>query len=142
MNDTYLGIIPRHTNERATLFFMDKLCSIKIHGCLGGDVLKLSLLRWPLSMLLVVVALQSESVGAAEADSVVYSHSAPQRSAMVTPIGKRTAQLLELQRGNSAAAPRRPMLGPVAEVVWQRYLKSFRHPVPDLYRDADASIRR
>lgn len=48
--------------------------------------------------------------------------------------GAETRTWLELQR-NGAAAPRdaRPMPGEVADRVYQRYLQSFTHPIPERF---------
>lgn len=140
MYDTHPGITPQHADQPEALRFGAKLIPIPIFSSFGAGISKRPLSLWPLRMFLLVAALQL--AGVAEADSSVPAHNTPQRSTITIPIGSRTSQLLELQRGNSAAAPRRPMFGPVADVVWQRYLKSFEHPIPNLYRDADASMRR
>ena len=50
------------------------------------------------------------------------------------PIGAATHGLLALQRGGSAAsATPRPIAGDVAGRSYQRYLKSFEHPIPQSY---------
>ncbi|PLZ03365.1 DUF3613 domain-containing protein [Burkholderia sp. WAC0059] len=48
-------------------------------------------------------------------------------------IGRSTTAWLALQRGNTEAAPAQPMLGAEAGLAWQRYMNSFRHPIPDQY---------
>ena len=44
--------------------------------------------------------------------------------------GSGTRSWLELQRSGQAAAPARPLPGPVATRIYRRYLESFDHPVP------------
>ena len=44
--------------------------------------------------------------------------------------GSGTRSWLDLQRSGQAAAPARPLPGPVASRVYRRYLESFDHPVP------------
>lgn len=54
------------------------------------------------------------------------------------PIGQQTRAWLDLQASNSAAlgAPE-PVPGEVATRVYERYLKSFEHPIPeDFEREA------
>lgn len=48
--------------------------------------------------------------------------------------GAETRSWIELQTraGESPAAPR-PMAGEVADQVYQRYLKSFSHPIPEQF---------
>lgn len=48
--------------------------------------------------------------------------------------GDATRAWMELQTsGAAASAVERPMPGPVAERVYQRYLDSFTHPIPDRF---------
>lgn len=47
--------------------------------------------------------------------------------------GSGTRSWLELQRSGQAAAPARPLPGPVASRIYRRYLESFDHPVPMLF---------
>lgn len=48
------------------------------------------------------------------------------------PVGSATRRLLLLQaQGEHASAAQYPMPGAVAQQVYQRYLKSFAHPVPE-----------
>ena len=44
--------------------------------------------------------------------------------------GGGTRSWLNLQRSGQAAAPVRPLPGPVASRIYRRYLESFDHPVP------------
>jgi hypothetical protein len=49
-------------------------------------------------------------------------------------VGDATAQLLALQRSGAAASPvERPIPGDVAARSYQRYLKSFEHPIPERF---------
>jgi hypothetical protein len=50
------------------------------------------------------------------------------------PLGAETRAWLELQRnGNASNATPRPMPGEVADKVYERYLNSFAHPIPDSF---------
>lgn len=56
------------------------------------------------------------------------------KSADLRPLGAQTRAWLELQKsGNAAVATPRPMSGEVADRVYDRYLKSFSHPIPATY---------
>jgi len=44
--------------------------------------------------------------------------------------GDETRAWLDLQRSGRAAAPDRPIPGPVASRIYKRYLESFEHPIP------------
>jgi hypothetical protein len=49
-------------------------------------------------------------------------------------VGDATSQLLALQRSGAAASTvPRPIPGPVAARSYQRYLKSFDHPIPERF---------
>lgn len=49
-------------------------------------------------------------------------------------VGDATSQLLALQRSGAAASPvPRPITGDVAARSYQRYLKSFEHPIPERF---------
>lgn len=49
-------------------------------------------------------------------------------------VGDATSQLLALQRsGDTASQVARPIAGDVATRSYQRYLKSFDHPIPERY---------
>lgn len=54
------------------------------------------------------------------------------------PVGYRTEQWLKLQRSGREAAPPVPMAGEVAQRVYQRYLKSFTHPIPEHFQNRDS----
>ena len=48
--------------------------------------------------------------------------------------GAQTRAWIELQtRAADSPAPPRPVSGEVADQVYQRYLKSFSHPIPDQF---------
>lgn len=52
--------------------------------------------------------------------------------------GAQTAQWLELQKsGTQAEGEARPMTGDVADAVYQRYLESFKHPIPESLSSSD-----
>lgn len=50
-------------------------------------------------------------------------------------VGDVTHSLLQAQADGRVAGPRLPMLGVTADVSWQRYLDSFKHPLPDFYEN-------
>jgi hypothetical protein len=53
-------------------------------------------------------------------------------------LGSETQQWLALQvSGASASAEARPMPGEVATQVYQRYLASFSHPIPETFQRQD-----
>ena len=47
-------------------------------------------------------------------------------------IGRETDKLLAMQRGSTGSRPK-PIEGDQAQRSYQRYLKSFEHPIPDAY---------
>ena len=51
-------------------------------------------------------------------------------------VGHATTALLDLQRGNSQAAPEQPMLGEEAGLAYQRYMASFKSKIPTMYGSA------
>jgi hypothetical protein len=54
----------------------------------------------------------------------------------VYEIGSQTRQWLDMQRdGSQASRQAQTLPGPVMDQVYQRYIKSFGHPVPDLYEE-------
>jgi len=50
-------------------------------------------------------------------------------------VGDVTRTLLQAQADGRVAGPRLPMLGVTADASWQRYLDSFKHPLPEFYED-------
>ncbi len=48
-------------------------------------------------------------------------------------IGDATNAMLQMQADGSQAAPTLPTLGPAAELSWQRYLNSYKYPIPESY---------
>ena len=50
-------------------------------------------------------------------------------------VGEETRRWLELQ-SSGAAASKNPQTvsGPVADAIYQRYVESFRHPIPESYK--------
>lgn len=51
--------------------------------------------------------------------------------ATASDVGRSTTEWLSMQRDNRAAAPTQPVLGDVASLVYQRYLESFKHKIPE-----------
>ncbi|MFC3338266.1 DUF3613 domain-containing protein [Paracandidimonas soli] len=61
----------------------------------------------------------------------------------VTPIGAETRALMAAQAAGTQAAPALPTLGVTASEAWDRYLESFRHPVPEWFKQhVDAVDKR
>lgn len=54
-----------------------------------------------------------------------------QATASASDVGRSTTEWLSMQRDNRAAAPTQPLLGDVASLVYQRYLESFKHKIPE-----------
>ncbi|SFI00077.1 Protein of unknown function [Collimonas sp. OK307] len=50
-------------------------------------------------------------------------------------VGDVTHTLLQAQADGRVAGPRLPMLGATADASWQRYLDSFKHPLPEFYEN-------
>lgn len=51
-------------------------------------------------------------------------------------IGSEARQWLDMQREGTHASPQAQTLpGPVMDQVYQRYIRSFGHPIPDLYEE-------
>lgn len=46
-------------------------------------------------------------------------------------VGETTLSLLQTQAAGSMAGPALPMLGPTANLSWQRYLESYKYPIPE-----------
>ncbi|MFJ2989706.1 DUF3613 domain-containing protein [Collimonas sp. NPDC087041] len=56
---------------------------------------------------------------------------APRERYRSVQIGDVTRTLLQAQADGRVAGPRLPMLGVTATASWQRYLDSFKHPLPE-----------
>ncbi|WP_176158769.1 DUF3613 domain-containing protein [Burkholderia multivorans] len=56
---------------------------------------------------------------------------AARAQATASDVGRSTTEWLSMQRDNRAAAPTQPVLGDVASLVYQRYLESFKHKIPE-----------
>lgn len=52
-------------------------------------------------------------------------------------VGRETHAWLELQRSGKAAGLSHPLSADAANLSYQRYLKSFTHPIPEFYRAPD-----
>lgn len=64
----------------------------------------------------------------------------PETSAPTGPetrirVGDVTHTLLQAQADGRVAGPRLPMLGATADLSWQRYLDSFKHPLPEFFKN-------
>lgn len=58
---------------------------------------------------------------------------APAPTYYAAQVGDTTRDLLQLQASGDRAGPPRPMLGVEASISYQRYMKSFEHPIPEFY---------
>ncbi|CAE6709291.1 DUF3613 domain-containing protein [Paraburkholderia nemoris] len=95
---------------------------MKYHGKLKG------VLRLACGALIAVLAVGMQEI--AHAQTV----SAPPVAR--SEVGHATTAWLDLQRGNSQAAPEQPMLGEEAGLAYRRYMESFKSKIPDLYGSA------
>ncbi|AMP08650.1 hypothetical protein CAter282_0849 [Collimonas arenae] len=55
----------------------------------------------------------------------------PRERESTVRVGDVTRLLLQAQVDGRVAGPRQPMLGVTATASWQRYLDSFKHPLPE-----------
>lgn len=54
--------------------------------------------------------------------------------------GEQTRQWLELQKNGHAASPNKQTLpGPAAAQIYQRYLNSFTHPIPEYFSEVESN---
>ena len=72
--------------------------------------------------------------------SMVATAQAPETPASAEPearirIGDVTRTILQAQADGRVAGPRLPMLGVTADASWQRYLDSFKHPLPVFFEN-------
>ncbi|HWW99747.1 DUF3613 domain-containing protein [Collimonas sp.] len=77
---------------------------------------------------------QQAAASAAVPDQSSSAATPPERYARVR-IGDVTHTLLQAQADGRVAGARLPMLGATADVSWQRYLDSFKHPLPEFYEN-------
>ena len=64
----------------------------------------------------------------AETDSTAAHEQPPARR-----IGEATTNALQMQVQGSHAGAALPILGPAANLSWQRYLDSHKHPIPETF---------
>ncbi|GGB97858.1 hypothetical protein GCM10007205_03930 [Oxalicibacterium flavum] len=62
-----------------------------------------------------------------EADSTTHEQAPTRR------IGEATTNALQMQVQGSHAGANLPILGPAASLSWQRYLDSYKHPIPETF---------
>lgn len=55
-------------------------------------------------------------------------------------VGASTREVLELQRSGKAAGPAQRLSGAAEARVYQRYLDSFTHPIPEFYTERESFI--
>jgi len=65
----------------------------------------------------------------AEDDAGVSTHAQPS----VQRIGAATSSALQMQVEGKQAGAALPMLGPAATLSYQRYLDSYKHPIPETF---------
>ncbi|PFH10765.1 uncharacterized protein DUF3613 [Collimonas sp. PA-H2] len=63
------------------------------------------------------------------------AHQAPVERESRIRVGDVTRTLLQAQADGRVAGPRLPILGATADASWQRYLDSFKHPLPDHFEN-------
>lgn len=64
--------------------------------------------------------------------SVILPHPIPEKS---KPIGHATRHLMQYQANTTREANALPMLGATANKSWERYVKSFEHPIPEWFEE-------
>jgi hypothetical protein len=63
------------------------------------------------------------------------AHQAPAERESRIRVGDVTRTLLQAQADGRVAGPRLPILGATADASWQRYLDSFKHPLPERFEN-------
>jgi hypothetical protein len=76
-----------------------------------------------------------QAAASAAAPAQSSSAAAPPERYTRVRIGDVTHTLLQAQADGRVAGARLPMLGATADVSWQRYLDSFKHPLPEFYEN-------
>lgn len=66
------------------------------------------------------------------------AHQAPVERESRIRVGDVTHTLLQAQADGRVGGPRLPMLGATADASWQRYLDSFKHPLPERFENTVA----
>lgn len=85
--------------------------------------------------IMLAAVLMAAAVGTS-AQTATSEQNASGREDNAYEIGSQTRQWLDMQREGSQASPQAQTLpGPVMDQVYQRYIKSFGHPIPDLYEE-------
>lgn len=94
----------------------------------------LPLLILALALPAPLLAEPAPEAGAAETFPLVEAGDPGQRAvAPELAFAHRTRSWLDIQRAGVQAAPLPQMSGPVAGRVYQRYLESFEHPIPEYF---------
>lgn len=65
---------------------------------------------------------------------------APAIHAADQEMGASTREVLELQRSGKAAGPTQRLSGAAEARVYQRYLDSFTHPIPEFYTERESFV--
>lgn len=65
---------------------------------------------------------------------------APAIHAADQEMGASTREALELQRSGKAAGPAQRLSGAAEARVYQRYLDSFTHPIPEFYTERESFV--
>lgn len=81
---------------------------------------------------------QVSQVAAANAQAAAQpaAYQAPVERESRIRVGDVTRTLLQAQVDGRVAGPRLPILGATADASWQRYLDSFKHPLPERFEEA------
>ncbi len=84
--------------------------------------------------LFVLCALTLAAMAAhAQHDSLQTDSAGTQEQPPTLRIGQATTNALNMQVQGSHAGATLPMLGPAANLSWQRYLDSYKHPIPETF---------
>lgn len=78
----------------------------------------------------------AQAAANAQAAAQPAAYQAPVEQESRIRIGDVTHTLLQAQADGRVAGSRLPMLGATADASWQRYLESFKHPIPEHFENA------
>jgi len=124
--------------RKCILFFSPALLmAAVVSGACAQNLSPLSdkLLPEPAVVTTAAVSVPAAQVAkaAASAPARPAESSATEASQEGVRVGDVTHTLLQAQVDGRVAGPRLPMLGATADASWQRYLDSFKHPLPESF---------
>lgn len=85
--------------------------------------------------LTAIVPLLWASAGSAQSQTATYPPSMSSEGHQVTDIGHTAKADLELQRSGRASVANQPLSQAAATRVYDRYLKSFTHDIPEQFKE-------